>query len=310
MNFAHEPVLLQETIDALDPQPGETYVDCTLGGAGHSLGLLATEPSIRLICIDQDKEALERAKYRLAAYASQVTLVKDNFRNLKSILSRLNISSAAGVLMDIGVSSPQLDDAERGFSYHQDARLDMRMDQDSELNAWTIVNTYDERELNRIISEYGEERWAARIAEFVVAERASRPINTTGDLVSVIKKAIPLGARAKGPHPARRTFQALRIAVNDELEALKSALEQAVEVLQPGGRLAVITFHSLEDRIVKEYFQSLLGKCTCPPDLPVCVCDNQPVVSLVNRKPIEASPRELESNARARSAKLRVVEKL
>src|SRR5690554_4135736 len=197
MNFAHEPVLLQETIDALDPQPGETYVDCTLGGAGHSLGLLATEPSIRLICIDQDKEALERAKYRLAAYASQVTLVKDNFRNLKSILSRLNISSAAGVLMDIGVSSPQLDDAERGFSYHQDARLDMRMDQDSELNAWTIVNTYDERELNRIISEYGEERWAARIAEFVVAERASRPINTTGDLVSVIKKAIPLGARAK-----------------------------------------------------------------------------------------------------------------
>ena len=310
MHFAHEPVLLQETIKALDLKAGEVYVDCTLGGAGHSLGMLATEPSLRLIGIDQDIEALERAKYRLAAYGSQVTLVKDNFRNLRLILQKLNISQVAGVLMDIGVSSPQLDDAERGFSYHKDARLDMRMDQDACLDAWTVVNTYDEQELRKIISDYGEERWAARIAQFIAAERVNKSIDTTGDLVRVIKQAIPAGARAAGPHPARRTFQALRIAVNDELEALKSALEQAVEVLKPGGRLAVITFHSLEDRIVKEYFQSLLGKCTCPPDLPVCICENEPVVSLVNRKPIEASPRELETNARARSAKLRAVEKL
>lgn len=212
--------------------------------------------------------------------------------------------------MDIGVSSPQLDDAERGFSYHQEARLDMRMDQAASLDAWTIVNTYDQTELTKIISEYGEERWALRIAEFIVAERAKGSLDTTADLVEVIKKAIPAGARAGGPHPARRTFQALRIAVNDELGALKLALEQAVEVLKPQGRLAVITFHSLEDRIVKEYFQSLLGHCTCPPNLPVCVCHNEPVVRLVNRKPIEASTQELESNPRSRSAKLRVVEKL
>lgn len=310
MHFSHEPVLPKETIEALDLKAGETYVDCTLGVAGHSLAMLATEPNIRLIGIDQDHEALDRAKYRLTAYASQVTLVRDNFRNLRSILQRLDITEVAGILMDIGVSSPQLDDGERGFSYHQEARLDMRMDQESSLDAWLIVNTYDQKELTRIISEYGEERWALRIAEFIVAERAKDTIDTTADLVRVIKKAIPAGARATGPHPARRTFQALRIAVNDELGALKLALEQAVGVLKPKGRLAVITFHSLEDRIVKEYFQSLLGNCTCPPNLPVCVCENEPVVRLVNRKPIEASARELESNPRSRSAKLRVVEKL
>ncbi|NLL48965.1 MAG: 16S rRNA (cytosine(1402)-N(4))-methyltransferase RsmH [Firmicutes bacterium] len=310
MYFSHVPVLLGETIEALDLKPRETYVDCTLGAAGHSSAMLAKEPTIRLIGIDQDQEALNRADYRLTAYASQVTLVKDNFRNLGSILQRLDIPKVAGVLMDIGVSSPQLDDAERGFSYHQEARLDMRMDQAASLDAWTIVNTYDQTELTKIISEYGEERWALRIAEFIVAERAKGSLDTTADLVEVIKKAIPAGARAGGPHPARRTFQALRIAVNDELGALKLALEQAVEVLKPQGRLAVITFHSLEDRIVKEYFQSLLGHCTCPPNLPVCVCHNEPVVRLVNRKPIEASTQELESNPRSRSAKLRVVEKL
>ena len=310
MYFSHVPVLLGETIEALDLKPRETYVDCTLGAAGHSSAMLAKEPTIRLIGIDQDQEALNRANYRLTAYASQVTLVKDNFRNLGSILQRLDIPKVAGVLMDIGVSSPQLDDAERGFSYHQEARLDMRMDQAASLDAWTIVNTYDQTELTKIISEYGEERWALRIAEFIVAERAKGSLDTTADLVEVIKKAIPAGARAGGPHPARRTFQALRIAVNDELGALKLALEQAVEVLKPQGRLAVITFHSLEDRIVKEYFQSLLGHCTCPPNLPVCVCHNEPVVRLVNRKPIEASTQELESNPRSRSAKLRVVEKL
>ncbi len=291
-------------------KPGEVYVDCTLGGAGHSLGMLAAEPTIRLIGIDQDAEALERATYRLTAYASQVTLVRGNFRNLRSILNDLEITAVAGVLMDIGVSSPQLDDGERGFSYHQEARLDMRMDQDSPLDAWTIVNSYDQEELTRIISAYGEERWSARIAKFIIQERLQSSIDTTVDLVSVIKKAIPAGARATGPHPARKTFQALRIAVNDELGALQLALEQAVGLLKPMGRLAVITFHSLEDRIVKEYFQSLLGHCTCPPNFPVCNCNNDPIVRLVNRKPVEASPGELESNPRSRSAKLRVVEKL
>ncbi len=310
MHFAHEPVLLQETIEALDLKSGGIYVDCTLGAAGHSLGMLTTNPDIRLIGIDQDGEALERAKYRLTAYAPQVTLIRDNFRNLRSILQHMDISEVAGILMDIGVSSPQLDDGERGFSYHQDARLDMRMDQDSALDAWSIVNTYDEKELAKIILDYGEERWASRIAQFIAAERSREPIETTGDLVAVIKKAIPAGARAKGPHPARRTFQALRIAVNDELGALKQALEQAVDSLVPGGRLAVITFHSLEDRIVKEYFQTLLGQCTCPPNLPICICKNEPIVRLINRKPIEASQGELESNPRSRSAKLRVVEKL
>jgi len=310
MQFGHEPVLLQETIDSLALKPGEVYVDCTVGAAGHSLGMLATEPAIKLIGIDQDAAALERAQYRLATFARQVTLIKGNFRHLESLLLEQGVTEVAGVLVDLGVSSPQLDEGERGFSYHQDARLDMRMDQSSELDAWTIVNTYSEGELARIISQYGEEKWAARISKFIVAERDERPIETTGDLVDVIKKAVPAGARAKGPHPARRTFQALRIAVNDELGALREVLRQAVAVLKPKGRLAVITFHSLEDRIVKDYFQELLGKCTCPPVLPVCVCDRQPVVELVNRKPIVPSPREVQNNPRSRSAKLRVVEKI
>lgn len=310
MHFAHEPVLPKETIAGLNLKPEKTYVDCTLGAAGHSLAMLATEPTIRLIGIDQDQAALERAKYRLTAYTSQVTLVKDNFRNLTQILQNLQIFAVDGILLDIGVSSPQLDDGERGFSFRQDSRLDMRMDQDATLDGWTIVNTYEQSELARIIFEYGEERWAKRIAEFILTERAKKAIDTTSDLVTVIKKAIPAGARATGPHPARRTFQALRIAVNDELGALQQALEQAVDLLVPGGRLAVITFHSLEDRIVKEYFQSLLGGCVCPPNLPICVCHNKAVVSLVNRKPIEASDKELEANPRSRSAKLRIVEKL
>ncbi len=310
MEFGHEPVLLQETIDALALKPGEVYVDCTVGAAGHSLGMLATEPTIQLIGIDQDDAALERAKYRLANYRERVTLIKGNFRNLRSLLSDLGVQEVAGILIDLGVSSIQLDQGERGFSYHQDARLDMRMDRSSPLDAWTVVNTYGEEELARIIAEYGEERWAARIAQFIVAERQSKPIDTTGDLVAVIKKAVPAGARAQGPHPARRTFQALRIAVNDELGALRDVLGQAVDLLKPKGRLAVITFHSLEDRLVKDYFQDLLGKCTCPPGLPVCVCGRQRVVELVNKKPIVPSPREVENNPRSRSAKLRAVEKL
>ena len=310
LEFAHEPVLLRETIDALKLVPNGYYVDCTVGGAGHSLGILSAEPSVRLIGIDQDPDALERAKYRLQRYSQQITLIHDNFRNLKDILVGLQISEVQGVMMDIGVSSPQLDHGERGFSYHQAARLDMRMDPANPLDAWTIVNTYSEEELTKIISQYGEERWASRISQFIVKKRAEEPIDTTTDLVDVIKAAVPAGARQGGPHPARRTFQALRIAVNDELGALKDALEQAVDVLKPGGRLAVITFHSLEDRIVKSYFQDLLGRCICPPSLPVCGCGQKAIVRLVNRKPIMASHSELEKNPRARSAKLRVVEKL
>lgn len=310
LEFAHEPVLLRETIEALNLVPNGCYVDCTLGGAGHSLGILSAEPSIRLIGIDQDPEALERAKYRLQRYGEQIILVHDNFRNLKEILTGLQISRVDGILMDIGVSSPQLDQGERGFSYHKEARLDMRMNPQNPLDAWTVVNTYSKEELTRIISQYGEENWAARISQFIVEKRAVEPINTTQDLVDVIKDAIPIGARQGGPHPARRTFQALRIAVNDELGALQDALEQAVDVLEPAGRLAVISFHSLEDRIVKSYFHDLLGKCICPPSLPVCGCGQKAIVRLVNRKPITASHAELEKNPRARSAKLRVVEKL
>lgn len=310
MQFTHKPVLLRETIQSLQPEAQGVYVDCTLGSAGHSMALLASKPGIRLIGIDQDEEALERAKKHLVAYSEQVTFVHDNFRNLKVILHKLNVFEVAGILMDIGVSSPQLDDSERGFSFHHKARLDMRMDQTTSLDAWTIVNTYTEDDLTKIISDYGEERWAKRISQFIVTERNQATIDTTDDLVNVIKKAIPSGARDGGPHPARKTFQALRIAVNDELGALKTALEQAIEMLYSGGRLAVITFHSLEDRIVKNYFQSLLGKCICPPNLPMCVCGQKQLVKLVNRKPIVASDDELEYNPRARSAKLRVIEKL
>lgn len=310
MKFSHQPVLFRETIEQLNLKPHGIYVDCTLGAAGHSVGMLVAEPTIRLIGIDLDPHALQRAAYRLTAYADQVTLVNDNFRNLKKILFELDIRAVDGVLMDIGVSSPQLDSAERGFSYQHDAPLDMRMDPSQPLHAQTIVNTYSGQQLTEIIKDYGEERWAARISKFIVRERKKAPLETTGQLVSIIKKAIPARSRATGPHPARRTFQALRIAVNDELNALQSGLEQALAVLDSGGRLAVVTFHSLEDRIVKNYYQGLLGKCTCPPDLPVCVCGQKPIARLVNSKPILPSREELKNNPRARSAKLRVVEKL
>ena len=285
-------------------------MDCTLGAAGHSTAILAAEPTVRLIGIDQDPQALERASLRLAAYTGQVTLVQDNFRNLERILDGLGIGKVDGVLMDIGVSSPQLDDADRGFSYQQDAPLDMRMDPNQPIDAKTIVNTYSAEELTKIIKMYGEERWASRISDFIVRERKRAPLETTGELVDLIKRAIPAKARATGPHPARRTFQALRIAVNDELNALQQGLEQAVEVLAAQGRLAVITFHSLEDRIVKNFFQEMLGKCICPPDFPVCVCGRTPQGRLVTRGPLLPSQEELEDNPRSRSAKLRVLEKL
>ncbi len=310
MKFSHQPVLLRETIEHLNLKPNGIYVDCTLGAAGHSTAILAAEPTVRLIGIDQDPQALERASLRLAAYTGQVTLVQDNFRNLERILDGLGIGKVDGVLMDIGVSSPQLDDADRGFSYQQDAPLDMRMDPNQPIDAKTIVNTYSAEELTKIIKMYGEERWASRISDFIVRERKRAPLETTGELVDLIKRAIPAKARATGPHPARRTFQALRIAVNDELNALQQGLEQAVEVLAAQGRLAVITFHSLEDRIVKNFFQEMLGKCICPPDFPVCVCGRTPQGRLVTSGPLLPSQEELEDNPRSRSAKLRVLEKL
>ena len=310
MKFSHQPVLLRETIEHLNLKPNGIYVDCTLGAAGHSTAILAAEPTVRLIGIDQDPQALERASLRLAAYAGQVTLVQDNFRNLERILDGLGIGKVDGVLMDIGVSSPQLDDADRGFSYQQDAPLDMRMDPNQPIDAKTIINTYSAEELTKIIKMYGEERWASRISDFIVRERKRAPLETTGELVDLIKRAIPAKARATGPHPARRTFQALRIAVNDELNALQQGLEQAVEVLAAQGRLAVITFHSLEDRIVKNFFQEMLGKCICPPDFPVCVCGRTPQGRLVTSGPLLPSQEELEDNPRSRSAKLRVLEKL
>ncbi|HXK97616.1 MAG TPA: 16S rRNA (cytosine(1402)-N(4))-methyltransferase RsmH [Limnochordia bacterium] len=310
MEFDHQPVLAKETIQALRLKPRGIYVDCTLGGGGHSLEMLKAQPDCRVIGIDRDPYALEAAKRRLTDFSANVEFVHGNFRNLDQILDTLNTEAVDGIVMDLGVSSPQLDQAERGFSYQQDARLDMRMDPTGQVSAYDLVNNLSKRELARIIKEYGEERWAARIAEFIVIHRQSRPIETTGELVSIIKAAVPKKARSEGAHPAKRTFQALRIAVNDELGALAEALEKAVERLRPGGRLCVITFHSLEDRIVKQYFSKLGSLCSCPPDFPVCSCGKRQMVTVITKKPITASDSELAANPRARSAKLRVCERL
>ncbi|QHT60341.1 16S rRNA (cytosine(1402)-N(4))-methyltransferase RsmH [Paenibacillus lycopersici] len=310
--FQHITVLKEEAVDGLAIKPDGIYVDCTLGGAGHS-ELIASRlgPGGRLIALDQDDWALDNAKIRLAAYMDRVTLVKSNFRYLAKVLRELNIAGVDGVLFDLGVSSPQLDEGERGFSYNHDAPLDMRMDQDGMLTANDIVNTWDEREIARIITNYGEEKFARSIARKLVAAREKAPIETTGELVEIIKSAIPAAARRTGPHPAKRTFQALRIAVNDELGAEETALEQTVDVLNPGGRASVITFHSLEDRICKQLFAKYVEKCTCPPDFPLCVCGGgNGKLKLVSRKPIVPSEAELEQNPRSRSAKLRVAEKL
>lgn len=310
MDFHHVSVLLNETLDGLAIRPDGTYVDCTLGGGGHSHAIgerLSTEGMI--VGLDQDVAALEAASKRLEDLSCQVKVIKTNFSNLKQALQEAGIHEVDGFVFDLGVSSHQLDTAERGFSYMQDGPLDMRMNQSGALTAETIVNTYSSEELYRIIWEYGEERWAKRIVQFILEAREEEPITSTSQLVDIIKRAIPAKARQDGPHPAKRTFQALRIEVNQELQILHDAFVDAVSMLKPKGRIAVITFHSLEDRITKQTFKELAQGCTCPPSLPMCVCHHVPTVKAKN-KAIEPSQREVEENPRARSAKLRVAVKL
>lgn len=308
MEFHHISVLLNECIDNLNIRPDGIYVDGTMGGGGHSLEIAKRLTTGRLICIDQDPNAHEAVGKRLAEYKDRITFVRDNFGNIKSILDSLGIEKIDGMLLDIGVSSHQLDEAERGFSYQQDAPLDMRMNPDRPFSAYDVVNGYDEDELDRVIFTYGEERWARRIAQFIVKEREAKPIETTGELVDIIKKAVPKGARKDGPHPAKRTFQAIRIEVNGELEVLQRAIDDVAARLAVGGRLCIITFHSLEDRIVKEAFRKQENPCICPPQFPVCVCGKKPLGRVITRKPILPSKEELEENPRSRSAKLRVLE--
>ena len=293
------------------PKQGELFVDCTLGGGGHSRGFLERSgPDGYLIGIDQDTEALEAARQNLSAYSERVTYVHSNYSQLDEILNLYAPEGVDGILFDIGVSSHQLDEKGRGFSYMQDAPLDMRMDQEQILDAWHVVNTYKEEELVRILKEYGEERWAKRIAKFIVEFRRNKSIDTTGELVDIIKRAIPKGAREEGSHPAKRTFQAIRIEVNDELGVLERTIAVAVKHLKKGGRLGIISFHSLEDRIVKEQFRYFASDCVCPPELPFCQCDKVSEVEILTRKPVTASLEELELNSRAKSAKFRAVKKI
>ena len=307
--MAHTTVLLRETVGALGIKPGMTIADGTLGGGGHAgMILQGIMPDGRLIAIDKDMYALEESRSRLVAYSENVVFVHDDFRNIKSILEGLDIDGIDGAVLDLGVSSFQLDQCNRGFSYNLDSRLDMRMNIKDKTCAADVVGNYSQQDLERILRDYGEERWAARIAEFIVRERSERPIETTGHLVEVIKKAVPRGARQDGPHPARRSFQAIRIEVNGELEALKSALENFVAVLNNGARLAVITFHSLEDRIVKQAFRRFADPCECPHEFPVCMCGKVPAGKIITKKPILPSAEEIEQNSRSRSAKLRVFE--
>lgn len=311
MNFEHIPVLLEETLEYLDPKSGGVYIDGTLGGAGHSLEIVKRiTPGGMLLGIDQDSNAIDAAKKHLEAYKENVIIVHDNFKNIKAIAEESGFNDVDGILLDIGVSSHQLDEEERGFSYMHDGPLDMRMDTDRDYDASDIIESATEQELTRIFRDYGEEKWSARIAKFIIEERKNSRIDTTFKLVDIIKKAIPASARREGGHPAKRTFQALRIAVNDELEVLEQAVRDAVDILKPGGRLAVITFHSLEDRIVKTAFNNMERPCTCPPKLPVCVCGKVPLIKVVTKKPVAAGEKELSVNTRSKSAKLRVAERV
>ncbi len=310
MEFNHVSVLLDECIENLNIKEDGVYVDCTMGGAGHSKEIVKRLSDKGLfIGFDQDKNAIATAKERLSEYSDRVKFVHSNFENIKEELEKLGINKIDGVLADLGVSSHQLDEADRGFSYMHDAPLDMRMDIRQSFSAYDVVNTYSEEDLARIIRDYGEDNWAKRIAKFIVEERQNKPIENTGGLVEVIKKAIPKKARIDGPHPAKRTFQAIRIEVNNELGVINKMIRDAVSMMNKGGRVCIITFHSLEDRIVKNEFKELSLSCICPPALPICQCDKVSEVKVITRKPILPSDEEIEMNPRARSAKLRVAEK-
>ena len=310
MDFSHKSVLLNETIEGLNVRKGKIYLDGTLGGAGHSYEILKKlDGRGLLIGIDQDEEALKAARERLSEFKN-VEYFNLNYIDFEKALDKLGIEKIDGVLLDIGVSSYQFDNPERGFSYRFDAPLDMRMDKSLEISAKDIVNTYSEDEITEIIKEYGEEKWASRISKFIVQERKNKKIDTTFELVEIIKNAIPAGARRNGPHPAKRTFQALRIEVNKELDVLKNSIDKFVHRLNPGGRIAIITFHSLEDRIVKNSFKYLEKDCICPPTSPICTCNKKREIKIITRKPITASEEELKENNRSHSAKLRIAEKL
>lgn len=311
MEFQHKSVLLDETIEGLAIRPHGIYVDGTLGGAGHSYEICKRlSDDGRLIGIDQDADAIEAASKRLETFAGKVTIVRDNYNNFAKVLERQGISSVDGVVLDLGVSSYQLDTASRGFTYKVDAPLDMRMDQRSSMTAADIVNTYSEMDLYRIIRDYGEDKFAKNIAKHIVNARAKEAITTTGQLTEVIKAAIPAKIRMNGGHPSKKTFQAIRIELNHELEVLENSIDTMIDALNPGGRLCIITFHSLEDRIVKVRFRNAENPCTCPPDFPVCVCGKKPKGKVITRKPIEPSKEELEMNSRSKSAKLRIFEKI
>lgn len=310
-SFSHYSVLLKESVDAIAPESGGIFADLTLGGGGHSLEILKRMPEDgRLIAFDRDKDAIEASKLRLSDYIDRVSFVNENFACFSSALSELDVDHIDGAVMDLGVSSYQLDTPQRGFSYMHNAKLDMRMDTDASLSAYDVVNTYDKDTLKRIIYDYGEERFAPRIAAKIAAARESKPIETTFELADIIRSAMPDGGRGGEKHPAKRTFQAIRIEVNNELGVIEPAIRAVVNALRPGGRLAVITFHSLEDRLVKNLFASMAHPCTCPPDFPVCVCGKKPTVRSVTHKPILPSKSELDENSRSRSAKLRIIEKL
>lgn len=309
--FSHTSVLLNECIRSLNIRDGYTYVDCTTGGGGHSLEIARRlGPNARLLCFDRDDTAISAAKERLRDYLPKITFINENFSTLGDVLTDLHIDNLGGVLADLGCSSPQFDDPSRGFSYMHDARLDMRMTKDSPLDAYAVVNTYSEAELRRILYEYGEERFSPRIAAAICKARLEHPIETTGELSDLIRHAIPKAARIDGPHPAKRSFQAIRIEVNGELDAIRPTIEAAARHLLPSGRIAVISFHSLEDRIVKQTYRTLAEGCTCPRDFPVCVCGKKPLIRPMGAKPILPSEEELNENPRSRSAKLRVAEKL
>lgn len=310
MEFNHKSVLLNETIDGLNIKPDGVYIDGTLGGGGHAFAVCSKlSKKGKFIGIDQDEDAIKAASERLEPFSDRVTVVRNNYRNITEIASAVGIRKADGILLDLGVSSYQLDTADRGFSYMENARLDMRMDNRANRSAYEVVNNYSESDLFRIIRDYGEERFARNIAKHIASERSMKPIETTGELARIIKESVPAKVRAKGGHPAKRTFQAIRIEVNSELEALSESLDDMAELLNDGGRICVITFHSLEDRIVKNTFKRWADPCTCPPDFPVCVCGNKPKGRIITGKPIVPGEEEVSSNRRAKSSKLRIFEK-